>query len=766
MGRRRHRPPPAELSHHLRHPVAKILGWAEILHDDDTMPATCTSSTEPPKTCNDYSTPPPRRRDLRPTVLPHHRRSLATLLLIGTAQDPQFAAEVASMPEQTFLLANIVITFAYASITVAILVPVSRAGQLRTNKLAVATSMIFFSCAVGHALHAIMAYQTIIRGPAAHHMAGNAVGWSWTSALWDATTAAIGVYYWTLRRGYGVLLGPGGIYVDPWGQHRLDEAAARERAVRDLAEAQRATLATVVEHSDDAIVGLTPEGLITAWNHGAEKIFGYTAAEMLGRPATMLADQHGAEHQNTVLASIRSGDGRRSYEARRLRKDGTPVDLALTITPITDEAGAVIGVSAIARDITAAKEAAEYQRAVGERSNKAQRMESLGKLAGGVAHGFNNILAIIGNYTDFAIEETGDKPQVQADLKQARTAVDRASNLTRQLLIFTRGDAIQPQDIDLNASIAEVHAMLQRTIGEHITLLALPAGQPLVVHADPGQIQQILLNLAINARDAMPEGGTIVLEANTAVLDGDEVNMQPPLPAGTYARLLVSDTGHGMSADTAARIFEPFYTTKPQGKGTGLGLATVYGIVTEAGGSINVYSEIDIGTTFRIYLPLVAAAATTTDTVTTQQAPPPGDGSTVLIVEDEPALARVVARIVGNGGYHVLVAASGPEALAVYDQHGCDLLLTDVIMPEMSGPRLAEILHEHDPQLPVVYMSGYSNGLLGKTPILDEDITFLEKPFTAYDLLHKVAAARRTNSDTKPVEAPARAPASVIDRGL
>ncbi|BAL87784.1 putative multi-sensor signal transduction histidine kinase [Actinoplanes missouriensis 431] len=649
------------------------------------------------------------------------------------------------MPEQMFLLASIVITFAYASITVAILGPVSRAGQLRTNKLAVATSMIFFSCAVGHALHAMMAYQAIIAGPLAHHLAGETVGWSWTSALWDATTAAVGVYYWTLRRGYGVLLGPGGIYVDPWGQHRLDEAAARERAARDLAEAQRATLATVVEHSDDAIVGLTPEGMVTAWNRGAEKLFGYTAEEMLGQRATVLADAAGAEHQNEVLAGVRHGEGARSYEARRLRKDGTPIDLALTITPILDQAGTVIGVSAIARDITAAKEAADHQRAVEERSHQAQRMESLGKLAGGVAHDFNNILAIIGSYTDFAIEETADRPQVQADLRQARTAVERASNLTRQLLTFTRGDAIQPQDVDLNASLAEVHAMLDRTIGEHITLIAIPCEQPLTVHADPGQIQQILLNLAINARDAMPEGGTIVLEVNLATLDGDEINMQPPLAAGTYARLLVSDTGHGMSPATAARIFEPFYTTKPHGKGTGLGLATVYGIVTEAGGSINVYSEIDIGTTFRIYLPLVTAP-TRAGTVVSRQAPSPGDGRTVLIVEDEPALARVVARIVGNNGYHVIVATNGPEALELYEQHGCDLLLTDVIMPEMSGPQLAEILHQHDPGLPVVYMSGYSNGLLGKTHVLDEDITFLEKPFTAGDLLHKLASARRASS--------------------
>jgi two-component system cell cycle sensor histidine kinase/response regulator CckA len=644
------------------------------------------------------------------------------------------------MPDQIFLLANMVIAVAYASITVAIVVPVARAGQLRTNKLAVATSMIFFSCAVGHALHAVMAYSAILAGPAMHHPPKEMSGWSWTSALWDVLTASVGVYYWTLRRSYGVLLGQGAIYVDPWGQNRLDEAAARERAAEDLAEAQRATLATVVEQSDDGIAGLTPEGLITAWNHGAEKIFGYTAEETLGKHASMLTDQTGREQQADVLTRIRNGEGGMSYEARRLRKDGTPVDLHMTITPIVDQAGNVIGISAIARDITAAKEAAERQRAIEERSNQTQRMESLGKLAGGVAHDFNNILAIIGNYTDFAIEQTTDRPEVQDDLVQVRTAVQRASNLTSQLLTFTRGDAIQPQDIDVNASIVEVNSMLERTIGEHINMIAIPAEQPLTVHADPGQLQQVLLNLAINARDAMPDGGTLVMEANTATLDGNEVNMQPPLPAGTYVRLLVSDTGEGMSAETASRIFEPFYTTKPQGKGTGLGLATVYGIVTEAGGSINVYSELGIGTTFRIYLPLVTAG-TEPDAVTVRQAPPPGDGRTVLVVEDEPDLARVVARIVTNSGYHVLVAANGAEALELHERHGCDMLLTDVIMPGMSGPQLAETLHQHNPQLPVVYMSGYSNGLLGTTHILDEDIAFIEKPFTAYDLLHKLASA-------------------------
>jgi two-component system, cell cycle sensor histidine kinase and response regulator CckA len=650
-------------------------------------------------------------------------------------------ADQTSVPDQMFLLANLVIMVTYAAITVAIVVPVSRAGQLRSNKLATATALIFFSCSVGHGLHALASLLAAVHGaghPARHAVSG---GWFWVSAVWDTVTAAVACFYWTLRRGYGVLLNKGAIYVDPWSRHRLDEAGAREQAARDVAEAHRATLATVVEHSDDAIIGLTPDGLITAWNGGAERLFGYTAAEALGRPAAVLADQAGAGEQSTTLAALRDGARGLRYEARRTRRDGTPIDISAVVTPIRNHAGALTGISAVARDITAAKEHAERQRAVAERTQQAQRMESLGNLAGGVAHDFNNILAIIANYTDFAIEETADRPGVQADLIQARTAVERATNLTRQLLTFTRGDAIQPRNVGLGEALAEIEAMLERTIGEHIRLVVVPSATPLTVHADPGQLQQVLLNLAINARDAMPDGGTLVLEANVTDLDGDELNMQPPLPAGRYAKLEISDTGEGMPPEVAERIFEPFFTTKPRGKGTGLGLATVYGIVTEAGGSVNVYSEPGVGTTFRIYLPLVDAPVDAPAGEDRTAPPPRGDGRTVLVVEDEVALARIITRILTDNDYHAVIANNGREALAKYDEHGCDLLLTDVIMPEMSGPRLAELLTERQPGLPVIYMSGYSNGLLGSTHVLGSDITFIEKPFTAADLLHKLAAA-------------------------
>ncbi|MEU7908036.1 PAS domain S-box protein [Actinoplanes sp. NPDC049118] len=627
------------------------------------------------------------------------------------------------MPVLIYLLGSAVVMVAYAAIAVAIAVPVARAGQLRTNRLATATALIFFSSAVGYGLQAVL-------WP----------GGSWPLALWSLFTACVGVYYWILRRRNRLLLGGGALYPDPGRQHLLDAAGARERAAKDVAESHRATLAAVVEHSEEAIMGTALDGTLTAWNGGAERLFGYTADEALGRPISMIADAPHRRDQGEILARLGRGE-RVCYEARRVHKDGTQLDVSVSATPITDSYGNIIGFAFVGRDIKTAKAAAERRRLIEERTHQAQRMESLGKLAGGVAHDFNNILAIIVNYTAFAAEQSAGNPDVQADLENVRRAADRAISLTHQLLVFTRGDTIQPHDMDLNASIDEVAAMLQRTIGEHIQLATRRSPVPLTIHADPGQIQQILLNLSLNARDAMPDGGTLVIEAGLAALDEHQVHTQPPLGAGTYARLLVCDNGEGMAPEVARHIFEPFFTTKPQGKGTGLGLATVYGVVTEAGGGINVYSEPGVGTTFRVYLPLIR-------TPSDNHAPAPsspgvvprGRGETVLVVEDEPALGRIVARILTEGGYLVLSAVSGPDALALDAEQGCDMLLTDVIMPEMSGPRLVELLEQRHSGLPVLFMSGYSDGLLGSHNVLDPDIAFIEKPFTGEGLLRAVDA--------------------------
>ncbi|WP_240670026.1 hybrid sensor histidine kinase/response regulator [Actinoplanes solisilvae] len=631
------------------------------------------------------------------------------------------------MPEQVYLLGNLVIMVAYAAIMMAIIVPIARAGQLRSNTLGVATAMIFFTCSVGHGLHGYAAIRDI------EHLS---TAFIWPSAIWDAFTAAVGVYYWTLRRSYKVLLEGGTIYSSPGEQHRLAEADARELAALNAAEKHRATLAAVVEHTDDAIIGVNLEARVTAWNRGAERLFGYNAGAMIGQPMSLFSgDASAAADQLSMIARIRHGERRIHYEARRVHRNGSPLELSVNMAPIRDAAGVVTGASITAREISALKEEADRRRAEEDRAIQAQRMESLGKLAGGIAHDFNNILAIIVNYTEFAIEETKDQG-VRDDLAHVRSAADRAMALTRQLLTFTRGDGAQPRDLDLNAALEEAREALAADVGENVSITTRPASGPLSVHADPGQLRQVLHALAVNARDAMPEGGTLVLEANTA--EGP-----PGLPPGVYARLLVSDTGEGMTPEVAERVFEPFFTTKP-GKGAGMGLSTAYGIVSEAGGSIAVYTEPRVGTTFRIYLPLTTVPGMPGH----RSAPPSGDGRTVLVVEHEPALMRAATRILTVAGYQVLAASTGPEALVVLGDRQVDGLVTDVVMPDMSGPRLAELLHERWPDLPVVFMSGYSSGMLDVSGMLAPGSPFVEKPFTASDLLHRVhdALGDRTHS--------------------
>jgi PAS domain S-box-containing protein len=489
--------------------------------------------------------------------------------------------------------------------------------------------------------------------------------------------------------------------------------------------------------SGDLMCVADSAGRLTRLNPAWEHTLGYPVEELLDRDFRELIHPDDVADEG---AEVRSAPGTvtRVFDNRYRHRDDSYRWLTWNATTTLDD-----GLTyAVGRDTTMTKRAEANERASEERAQQAQRMASLGQLAGGVAHDFNNLLGIILNYTAFAAEQAADKgdADIEADLTQIRAAAERAVGLTGQLLTFTRQDTIRPERLDVNVSIAETQAMLARTIGAHIEMIAVLSPTPLMIYADAGHIQQILVNLAVNARDAMPDGGTLAIEASAADLDAAQPNLQPVPKAGRYVRLLVSDTGTGMSPEVVARIFEPFYTTKPTGQGTGLGLATVYGIIAAAGGSINVYSEPDLGTTFRVYFPLADAidepeiAARPPDTGSA----PSGHGQTVLVVEDEPALGRSVARILGGGGYRVLSADDGAQALELYAEHGCDLLLTDIVMPEMSGRRLADLLHQQRPELPVLYMSGYTNGLLGSARILDEGIAFIEKPFTAHHLLTQV----------------------------
>ena len=379
---------------------------------------------------------------------------------------------------------------------------------------------------------------------------------------------------------------------------------------------------------------------------------------------------------------------------------------------------------------------------------QAQRLESLGQLAGGVAHDFNNLLALILNYVSFVSEEVaaaaaGPDPArhleaASADLAQIKKAAERAAGLTHQLLVFARRDVIRPQVLDLDSVITAVEEMLRRTIGEHVELVTSLAGDLWPILADPGQLEQVLVNLAVNARDAMPAGGTLTIDTGNVTVDADTIAGGSRARKGRNVRLRVSDTGTGMPADVAQHVFEPFFTTKADGSGTGLGLATVYGILTQADGSIGIYSEPGTGTTFTITLPVTAVAAIPiAESMPYQRAP---KGETVLLVEDEEALREVTRRIFARNGYQVITAANGPEALRIACGHQGEihLLVTDVVMPLMLGKEVAEKMRLIKPEIEVVFMSGYARPVLASQGRLDPGVALVEKPFSEADLLATV----------------------------
>jgi two-component system cell cycle sensor histidine kinase/response regulator CckA len=374
---------------------------------------------------------------------------------------------------------------------------------------------------------------------------------------------------------------------------------------------------------------------------------------------------------------------------------------------------------------------------------QAQRLENLGQLAGGIAHDFNNLLAVILNYASFVSEELAAGAQSDcghcraagSDVAQIQQAAERAAGLTRQLLAFARREVVRPQVLNLNDVIAGVEDMLRRTLGEHVQLVTSLADGLWPVLADPGQVEQVLVNLAVNARDAMPDGGTLTIDTCNLTVDADAIAGGSLGRLGRNLRLRVSDSGTGMPPDVAEHVFEPFFTTKADGAGTGLGLATVYGILTQADGQIQIYSGAGTGTTFTITLPA-------TDEVAVPVPEPASyhrtsEGETVLVVEDEAALREVTTRILTRNGYHVLTAASGPEALDIARQHQAEihLLVTDVVMPHMLGKEVAEKMRELKPGIEVLYMSGYARPVLASQGRLDPGVALVEKPFSETALL-------------------------------
>ena len=633
-------------------------------------------------------------------------------------------------------------------------------------------------------------------------------------------------------------------------RHLESEATERRRKEEDLLR-----LAAIVECSEDAIIAADLDGKITDWNAGAEKMFGYTRAEAVGVPVTLIASPERRNEALETLARIRKGAGVINQETMRMRQDGEPVHVSLTVSPIRNKAGRLTGSAAIVRDITERieMEAAlrrsegnfrsvienspygalrtlldgrillanpavvrmlgygseievlglnmgtdvyrnpadrarlieqsrntEYlkdiemewkhrngspimvrfsshvvrshegeidhydlmvqditkQRNLEEQLRQAQKMEAIGRLAGGVAHDFNNLLGVIIGYSELALDQIDPASPVRSQVEQIRRAGERASALTRQLLAFSRQQVLDTKTLNLNAIISDMAQMLRRLIGEDIELQTKLESELHAIRGDQGQIEQVIMNLAVNGRDAMPHGGKLMIETRNVTVEEDGQQRHTSMAPGHYILLTISDTGMGMDAETQAHIFEPFFTTKTQGKGTGLGLATVYGVVKQSGGYIWVYSEPGLGATFKVYLPRV---------IDELKASPPADpdnahelSATVLVVEDETSLRTFTCTLLQNKGYTVLEAGDGEEALALAGRYKqpIHLLLTDMIMPGMNGPAVAEKLASLHPEAKVLFMSGYT-GFVSRG-LIDPHAVLVSKPFTREELLRKI----------------------------
>jgi PAS domain S-box-containing protein len=506
------------------------------------------------------------------------------------------------------------------------------------------------------------------------------------------------------------------------------------RTAEQLGE-YRSRLASIIDSSEDAILSKDLNGTIMSWNKGAERIYGYTPEEVIGKPISVLTPADRPDEISEILRKIASGESIDHYESVRVTKDGRHLDLSISVSPLRNAIGEVVGASAIARDITGQKRAEAHLR-------QAQKMEAIGRLAGGVAHDFNNILGIINACTEFLRDRIDPASEPSVYVENIRKAIDRGTSLTRQMLAFSRTSAIQPRILDLNERLREISKLLRPLLGDDVEILLLPRS-PAVVEADPGQLDQIVVNLAVNARDAMPRGGKFILETGAVRFDEEFATKHSAMPAGKYVLLAVSDTGSGMDEATVSGIFEPFFTTKEAGKGTGLGLATVYGIVKQSGGHILVYSEPGHGTTFKIYLPsaehkLGLAAKSEVETVS-----PKRQGTTIMLVEDDEIMRSLTRQLLQEHGYTVIEADDGKSALeGVQSNSGAiDLLLTDVVMRHMSGPELAERLSASHPALKVVYMSGYTGELMANREVLKPGVTLLEKPFSRNALLNTIHAA-------------------------
>jgi PAS domain S-box-containing protein len=534
-------------------------------------------------------------------------------------------------------------------------------------------------------------------------------------------------------------------------KHRFDASESRFRQM----------INAVVDY---AIFQLDIDGHVLTWNTGAERIKGYSAGEIIGQHFSRFytAEDRQAGVPARALATAAS-EGRFESEGWRVRKDGSKFRALVVIDPIRDDSGQLIGFAKVTRDVTERYEAQRLLKDTQEQLAASQKMEAVGQLSGGIAHDFNNLLMIVlGNLETierYAKALPGPHPNLRRGIANALRGANRAAALTARLLAFSRRQALSPRALDLNKFLGGAADFMQRSLGESVEIQSVGAAGLWQIEADPTYLETALLNLAINARDAMPNGGKITIEAANVFADEDYCRVNPEVSPGPYVVICVSDTGHGMPPDIASRVFEPFFTTKEPGQGTGLGLSQVYGFVKQSGGHIKIYSEVDQGTTVKIYLPRYTGKG---EMEFLQDDEPSGsgeNGETILIVEDDDDLRTYISDVLRGLGYRIRAVPNAAAAIPILEraEERIDLLLTDVVMPGENGRELGRHAQSIRPALPVLYMTGYSRNAVVHHGRLDEGVDLLQKPIgqqalatRVRDALDRVKAPERgVSSDTK-----------------
>lgn len=541
---------------------------------------------------------------------------------------------------------------------------------------------------------------------------------------------------WIAKHGYWISYGA------PVRDDRGEIIGAIEIAIditeRKKSEQERERLMTAIEQAGEIIAITDAKGAIEYVNPAYEKVTGYSSEESVGRTFHILhGDEPDDMFQRNLWATISSGGIWKGRSVNK-RKNGELYTEASTISPVRNDLGNIVNYVAVTRDISDSLRGEQERAELQEQLQQAQKLESIGRLAGGVAHDFNNMLSVIIGYSEhiYSSLHTGDP--LREDAREIYDAGMRSARLTRQLLAFSRKQTLQPEVVDLNALVHGLEKMLSRMIGEDI-VLKLTLGTELGnVKVDSGQIEQVIMNLAVNSRDAMPQGGTLTIETVNAVVGPAEIKYEG-IPAGEYVVLSVIDTGYGMDEAIRKQIFDPFFTTKEKERGTGLGLSTVYGIVKQSGGNIRVISEPGKGTTFKVYLPCIEEDLKAKPKKVEKEKRV-AHGEHILLVEDDASLGRLCERILTNMGYRVTVATNGGEALLRVEEQGVrpDLVVTDVIMPGMSGTVLIERLRRTMPELKALYMSGYTDGAIVNQGVLGSGVPFIQKPFTVEKLSAEV----------------------------